>query len=57
MSKISVYDSPLMHFMAIIGVDVYTKTLQLSFHYIKFLAAVLYINRLIMLKVAVPAKA
>jgi hypothetical protein len=27
MSKISVYDSPLMHFMAIMGVDAHTKTL------------------------------
>jgi hypothetical protein len=40
MSKISVYDSPLMHFIAIISVDAYTKTLRLSFHYTKFLAAV-----------------
>jgi hypothetical protein len=53
MSKISVYDSPLMHFMAIISVNAYTKTLRLSFHYTKFLAAILYINRLIMLEVAV----
>jgi len=56
MSKISVYDSPLMHFMAIIGVDTYTKTLWLSFYYTKFLAAVLYINWLIMLEVAVLAE-
>jgi hypothetical protein len=46
-----------MHFMAIIGVDAYTKTLRLSFYYTKFLAAVLYINRLIILEVAVPAEA
>jgi hypothetical protein len=46
-----------MHFIAIISVDAYIKTLQLSFHYIKFLAAVLYINQLIILKVAVLAKA
>jgi hypothetical protein len=57
MRKINVHDSQLMHFMAIIGVDVYTKTLQSPFHYTKFLAAVLYINRLIMLEVAVPAEA
>jgi hypothetical protein len=57
MSKISVYDSPLMYFMAIIGVDTYTKTLRSLFYYTKFLAAVLYINRLIMLEVAVLAKA
>jgi hypothetical protein len=46
-----------MHFMAIIGVDAHIKTLQSSFHYTKFLAAVLYINRLIMLEVAVLAEA
>jgi hypothetical protein len=46
-----------MHFMAIIGVDAHTKTLQSLFYYTKFLAAVLYINRLIILKVAVPAEA
>ena len=55
MSKITVYDSPLMHFMAIMGVDTHTKTLRSSFGYTKFLAAVLYINRLIMLEVTVPA--
>jgi len=46
-----------MHFMAIIGVDAYIKTLQSPFHYTKFLSALLYINRLIMLEVAVPAEA
>jgi hypothetical protein len=43
--------------MAIIGVDAHTKTLQSLFYYTKFLAAVLYINRLIILEVAVPAEA
>jgi hypothetical protein len=57
MSKISVYDFPLIYFMAIMGVDAYTKTLRSSFHYTKFLAAILYINRLIMLKIAVLAEA
>ncbi len=57
MSKISVYNSLLMHFMAIIGINAYIKTLQLLFYYTKFLAAVLYINRLIILEVAVLAKA
>lgn len=57
MSKITIYDSPLMHFLAVIGVDAQTKTLWSSFHYTKLLAVVLYINRLIMLEVAVPAKA
>jgi hypothetical protein len=44
MSKISIYDSPLMHFIAIMGVDIYTKTLRSSFYYTKFLVTVLYIN-------------
>jgi hypothetical protein len=57
MNKIFVYDFPLMYFIAIISVDVYTKIFRLLFHYIKFLAVILYINRLIMLKVAVLAKA
>jgi len=57
MSKITVYDSPLMHFLAVMGIDAYTKTLRSSLHYTKFLAAVLYINRLIILEVAVPAEA
>ncbi|KAH6665589.1 hypothetical protein B0J14DRAFT_492486, partial [Halenospora varia] len=51
------YDSPLMHFLAVIGVDAYMKTLWSLLYYTKFLAAVLYINRLIILEVAVPAKA
>ena len=57
MSKISVYDSLLMYFIAIIGVDAYIKTLRLSFYYTKFLAIVLYINRLIILEVVILAKA
>jgi hypothetical protein len=56
-SKITVYNSLLIHFIAIIGIDTHTKTLWSSFYYIKFLAAVLYINQLIMLKVAVSAEA
>lgn len=56
-SKITVYNSPLMHFLAVIGVDAHTKMLRSSLYYTKFLAAVLYINQLIMLEVAVPTKA
>ena len=56
-SKVTVYDSPLMHFLAVMGVDSQTKTLRPSFYYTPILAGVLYINRLIMLEVAVPAEA
>jgi hypothetical protein len=56
-SKITVYDSPLMHFLAVMGVDTQTQALRSSFYYTPILAGVLYINRLIMLEVAVPAEA
>ena len=56
MSKISIYNSLLIHFIAIIDIDIYTKTLRLSFHYTKFLITILYINRLIILEVAIPAE-
>jgi hypothetical protein len=55
-NKISVYNSLLIYFIAIISVDIYTKTFRLLFYYTKFLAVVLYINRLIILEVAVPAE-
>jgi hypothetical protein len=57
MSKITVYDSPLMHFLAVMGVDTATRALRPSFFYTPILAGVLYINRLIMLEVAVPVEA
>jgi hypothetical protein len=44
MSKITVYDSPLMQFLAVMGVDTQTKTLLSSFGYTKFLAAVQPLN-------------
>jgi hypothetical protein len=56
-SKITVYNSLLMHFMAILGIDAHTKTLRSLFHYTKFLAAVLYISWLIILEVAILAEA
>lgn len=57
MSKMTVYQSPLMHFLAVMGVNRETNTLRPSFDYTPMLAGVLYINRLIMLEVAVPAEA
>jgi hypothetical protein len=56
-SKITVYESPLMHFLAVLGVDTHTRAFRSSFFYTPILAGVLYINRLIMLEVAVPAEA
>jgi hypothetical protein len=45
-----------MYFLAVIGVDIETKVLRLLFYYIFILAGVLYINRLIILEVAVSAE-
>ena len=50
----SVYDSPLMHYLAVRGVDTHTKAFRSSFFYTPILAGVLYMNRLVMLEVAVP---
>ena len=49
----SVYESPLMHYLAVLGVDTQTNTFRVSFFYTPILAGVLYINRLIMLEIAV----
>lgn len=49
----SVYDSPLMHYLAVMGVDTESNTFRVSFFYTPILAGILYINRLIMLEVAV----
>jgi hypothetical protein len=42
--------------MAIMGIDIYTKILRLLFYYTKFLAAILYINWLIILEVTILAE-
>jgi hypothetical protein len=49
----SVYGSPLMHYLAVMGVDTQTNTFRVSYFYTPILAGVLYINRLIMLEIAV----
>lgn len=49
----SVYDSPLMHYLAVMGVDTESNTFRVSFFYTPILAGILYINRLIMLEIAV----
>lgn len=41
MSKVTVYESPLMHFLAVMGVDTQNKTLRSSFCYTPILAGVL----------------
>lgn len=53
-SRIELYASPLMHYLAVRGVDEHSKTFRAAFFYTPILAAALWINRLIMLEVAVP---
>src|ERR1700710_335475 len=54
-SRISLYDSPLMHYLAVRGFDAESKSFRASFFYTPILAGVLWIARLILLEVAVPA--
>ena len=56
-SRISLYDSPMMHYLAIRGINCQSQSLMSSFEYTPILAAMLWINRLLMLEVAVPLEA
>jgi hypothetical protein len=56
-SDITLYESPMMHYLAVRGVDELTKKLRPSFCYTPILAGALWINRLIMLEVAIPLEA
>jgi hypothetical protein len=56
-SRISLYKSPMMHYLAVRGVDEKSGTLQTPFFYTSILAGALWINRLIMLEVAIPLEA
>lgn len=56
-SRIPLYDSPLMHYLAVRGIDVQAEGFRASFFYTPILAGVLWISRLIMLEVAVPMEA
>ena len=56
-SRISLYDAPMMHYLAVRGIDVPSESLRPAFYYTPILAGMLWINRLIMLEVAVPLEA
>lgn len=56
-SRITLYESPIMHYLAVRGIDHATQTFRDSFHYTPILAGMLWIHRLIVLEVAVPLKA
>lgn len=55
-SRIGLYDSPMMHYLAVRGIDVQGESLRSAFFYTPILAGMLWINRLIMLEVAVPSE-
>ncbi len=54
-SRIPLYDSPLIHYLAVRGVDVQSEGFRGSFFYTPILAGALWISRMIMMEVAVPA--
>jgi hypothetical protein len=56
-SKVSLYASPLMHYLAVRGVDAHSQSLRSAFFYTPILAQVLWVIRVIMLEVAVPLEA
>jgi hypothetical protein len=56
-SCIKLYESPIMHYLAVRGVDEKSKALRSPFFYTPILAGALWINRLIMLEVALPLEA
>jgi hypothetical protein len=55
-SRIGLYQSPMMHYLAVRGIDVQSQSLRSAFFYTPILAGMLWINRLIMLEVAVPCE-
>jgi hypothetical protein len=55
-SRIKLYESPMMHYLAVRGIDEQSQSLRSAFFYTPILAGMLWINRLIMLEVAVPSE-
>jgi hypothetical protein len=53
-SRIKLYESPIMHYLAVRGVDEKSKALWSPFFYTLILAGALWISQLIMLEVALP---
>jgi hypothetical protein len=53
----TVYRSPLIHFLAVIGIDVTNECLRHSFVYTPYLAGVLWVSRLLILEYALPLRA
>ena len=56
-SRVPLYESPLMHFLAVCGIDPVTRSFRTSFVYTPILAQVLWILRLVLLEIALPLQA
>lgn len=52
-SRIRLYESPIMHYLVVRGVDEKSKSFKVLFFYTLILAGALWISCLIMLEVAV----
>jgi len=53
----TVYRSPLIYFLAVMGIDMSNECLRYSFVYTPYLAGVLWVSRLLMLEYALPLRA
>jgi superfamily II DNA helicase RecQ len=56
-SRVPLYESPLMHYLAVCGIDPVAKAFREAFVYTPILAQVLWIVRLLLLEIALPLKA
>jgi hypothetical protein len=57
MERETVYRPPLMHFLAVMGIDTGAERLRHSFVYTPYLAGVLWVSRLLILEYALPLRA
>jgi hypothetical protein len=55
-SALTLYESPLMHYLAIRGIDIQAEGYRGLMHYTNILAGVLWIVRLLALEIAVPQR-
>ena len=56
-SKGELYDSPLSHYLAVCGIDAPSKSFRSPMSYMLILGRMLWIVRLIVLEITVPARA
>jgi hypothetical protein len=52
----TMYQSLLMHFLALLGIDLTNACLRYSFLYTPYLAGLLWVSRLLMLEYSLPCK-